>query len=398
MVVSRGYRIVLDGAGSLGDLVSSLRSGSMRTFSRRYGIVLADELARRIDMNRAGLAGAEAGASPIRESLEVVRAAFDAPGRRTGALSLDLKVRIHLVEGSALLEVEDGHDDYLRVVADLPGVKGFSLPTSGRGEVPAREWAERERLWELAKSGPPLGSGLVFRMVEGQLPSLRFAAVKRHFPSFESRVRRTARAAVYRAQFGGVAPADQEAVKEFRRHLETAAGKVAFERESRRLGRILPRSIEKEDATSFGKVAKGGEPRVATVSAKEQETPAQIDHADVLESADGRIFVAVMDAGLAPDERLHIQVVDRHLAFVQGGVHYGSVSNAPHAAVDLLRESREAIVVELRRGSGRKEIKARHVALVRDDGRPDVLAAAMANFRNAAERTRRKAASGWLKE
>ncbi len=115
----------------------------------------------------------------------------------------------------------------------------------------------------------------------------------------------------------------------------------------------------------------------------------------MIESGDGRIFVAVMDAGLASDERVHIQVVERHIAFVQNGVHYGGIPDCPLAAVDLLRDNREAVVVELRRGAGRREIKARHVALVRDDGRLDTYSAAMASFRNAAERSRRIKQTQW---
>lgn len=396
MNVPRGYRIRLEEPGSLGDFVSSLRSASLRVFARRYGVALADEVARRIDLSRAGVDVREADASPLRESVEQMRSVFAGGGRAAAGLGLDLRLRFHLVGAEALVRVEDGHADFLAEVEGLPGVLDASFPANGPPEgLPAAEWEERRGLWEAALSGPPLASGLGFRLVEGGLPSLRYAALRRHFPQHDVRCRRTARALLFLRRTGEQVPRDAAQARDFRRYLDTAKGQAALDQEVRHLARVLPNPVDQASVLRYGQVP---EPRTAPVAepAPPPCQPSPIDHADVIESGDGRIFVAVMDAGLATDERIHIQVVERHVAFVQNGIHFGGIPDVPHKAVDLLRESREAIVVELSRVPGRREIKARHVALVRDDGRPDVYTAAMANFRNAAERNRRVQSAQWM--
>lgn len=397
MNVPRGYRIRLEGPGSLGDFTSSLRSASLRVFARRYGTALADEVAKRVDLNRAGVEAREPEASPLRESVEQMRAVFAGGGRTAAALGVDLRLRFHLVGAEALIRVEEAHPDFVAEMEALPGLLDASLPSGIAPEgVPAAEWEERRALWEAALSGPPLASGLAFRLVEGDLPSLRYAALRRHFPQHDLRCRRTARALLFHKRTGEAVPRDAAQARDFRRYLETGKGQALLEQEVRSLSRLLPDPIDQPSVLRYAPAAAAPKPALVPSLPTPPCAPAPIDHADVIESGDGRIFVAVMDAGLATDERIHIQVVERHVAFVQNGIHFGGIPDVPHKAVDLLRESREAIVVELSREPGRREIKARHVALVRDDGRPDVYTAAMANFRNAAERNRRVQSAQWM--
>ena len=398
MSVARGYRVALEGPSGMSEFLSGVRSSSLRVFGRRYGALLADEVARRVDLHRAGVEVRDPGASPVREAVEHARGLFAAGGRRAEAAGLDLRLRLFPLERDLLVRVDEAHEDYLAEISALPGVRDGSLPASGpAGGATTAEWTELEAMWALATAGPPLGVGLSYRLVEHTLPSLRFQALRRHFPLREVRVRRTARAALFARKAGVPVPADAAQARDFRRYLETATGKGLLEQEERRVARLVPEAFDKDDVASYARQpppdAAARAPRVAPAPAP-GESPRPIDHADVIESGDGRVFVAVMDAGLAEDERVHIQVVERHLSFIQNGVHYGGVSDCPLDAVDLLRESREAIIVEMRRGAGRQEIKARHVALVRDDGREDIYAAGMAGFRRAAERNRLVRAKG----
>ena len=389
---ARAFRYELSDPSSLGELVAGVRAALLGVFTRRYGQAVGDELAWRIDLHCAGVRQGSAGGNPFKESLSHIR------DLAAGGNSLDLfpAIRFHLVGSEALLSVESGGQDYIDALSGYPGLvdDGTYPGTPPDGMTPAQA-ARREASWAAIQSSP-LGKGLLFSLVEGSLPAMRFASARRYLPAFEARCRRTARALILKQKTGAPFPSDGPAARDFKRHLATARGKDELDRQVARLARLLPRAFDQDSAQSYPTprpIAKAtrqpAAPRVP------MDAPRSIDHADVLESSDGRIFVAVLYAGLSNEDRLHIQVTERQMAFVQNGISFGGVVDVPQSAIDLLRRSSEAIVVEVRKGGAEREVKARHVAVVRDDSLNGALDTAMMGLRNFAARTRAKQAA-WM--
>jgi hypothetical protein len=378
MATRDGFSIALDGPAALSEFMGLLRRDAMRVFARLYGAVLADEVARRVDGHRSGLAPGGEAASPLRDALTHLRQAHAKAGAGSPLRALDLRLRLLPVRAGFVVAFEEGHPDYRSSLLGMHGMSDLCMADARPPEVPEEEWGARSSAWEEALGGPPMGRGLVFRLVEDGLPSVRYAALVRSFPGHEARCLRTAQAiAIARGASGDGA-------------------RDAIDREVRRLVRVLPRELSEEDIRAYPQPRQPQRRRPAEPPRAAEDGPRLIDHADILESSDGRIFVAVNDAGLDPDERVHIQVVDRYVSFVQGTTHFGGVPDAPYAAVEMLRRSREVFVVELRRVDGRREVKARHEALVRDDSLPDLFKLGMSGFRNSAARARRRANVQWM--
>ena len=387
MANGRAFRYELTEGGALGELVAGLRASFVRIFTGRYGNAVADELAWRVDLHCAGIRRSRLDASPLRDATAHVR---DLAG---GDNDLDLRprLRFHLIEDAALILLEGGGPDYLAVLTSFPGlIDDGTHPGAAPEDMTLAQAKRRDALWS-AVPASPLGKGLSFDLVEGTLPAMRYASVKRYLPGYEVRCRRTARAALHAARAG-------DDVREFKRYLASAKGRDDLERAVRRMAAILPRSLDVGGSPVYPAPVEA--PRKAAPAIRKVETardiPISIDHADVIEAADGRIFVAVLYAGLSREDRLHIQVTERQMAFVQNGISFGGVLDAPQAAIDLLRRTNEAIVVEVRKGQGRREVKGRHVAVIRDDTLDSALDAAMTGFRNFSARDRAKAQTQWM--
>ncbi len=268
MTVLRGYRSGLSEPRDLADFLASLRGSSLRVFGRRYGVLLADEVARRIDLHRAGVEPREPDASPLRESVEQMRASYPSGGKAASEAGLDLRLRLFPLESDLLVRVEAAHADYLEGLAAMEGVSDASLPATGRpDDVPAEAYAAREALWERALAGPPLGLGLTFSLVDEALPSLRLPALRRHFPMHEARVRRTARASLFHRRTGLAVPEDATQAREYRRFLDTGKGRALLEDEVRRLGRVLPPSLDRDEVSRYAAKAAQAAARAAPAPA-----------------------------------------------------------------------------------------------------------------------------------
>lgn len=385
MSAPRAFRYELTEPSALGELISGLRAAFLRVFTRRYGTAVADEFAWRVDLHAVDLRKGPQGGNPFKDALSHIRDLV------SGENDLDLfpTLRIHLVESEALLLLERGGAGYLEVLSGYPGMfDDGHFPGPAPGGISAVHERRREAAWT-AIPASPLGKGLRFDLVEGNLPSMRFASARRYLPSFEARCRRTAKALLHMDRHGTPFPSDASAARDFRRHLGTLRGKEDLDRLVARAARTLQKSFEGE-ATPTYSVIKPPKPALRQAPPPKMDAPRSIDHADVLESTDGRIFVAILYAGFSGDDRVHIQVTERQMAFVQNGISFGGVMDAPQAAIDLLRQTTEAIVVEVRKGSGHREVKARHVAVIRDDTLNTALDVAMTGFRNFAARSKVK--------
>lgn len=372
-----GYRLSDDQIPALGEFVDRFRADALRILSRNYSIAVADEAVRRIDFHRSSISPRDSDASPIREATALVR---DLAVDNESDLDLDCRVVVHFVDGHVLLRLADGIGPYRQILEAQPGITPYHLGPQPDPITP--EWAEREARWDAAFPTPRLGVGLSFQLIDGTLPAPRWTSVKRAVPAYDKRIKRTTRAWLWNAS-SFKATND---LASFRSWLATPKGKASYQETQRLIERLLITDFERDDLVQYGDIpdTRRSKPRPFN-GAQATGSPGPIDHADIMESSDGRVFVAVMDANLSPEDRLFLQVAEQTLSFVQAGKDYGQIAGVPNAAIDLLRGTKEVTVVEIRRVGGRKELKAKHVALIRDASPADDLSAVMNRWRSNAK-------------
>lgn len=371
-----GYRLSDEKTQHLGPFFEQFRSDALRMLSRHYSIAVADETARRIDLHRAKLERQDPEANPLRDATGVIRELATSSG---GDLDLDCRVVVHFVNGQILLRLANGIKPYRHVLEAQPGISPFHL--TREPEPVTAEWSERAAIWSSAFPTPRLGMGLTFQLLDGTLPTPRWTTVKRSLPSFDVRVRRTTRAWLWNAS----AFKSGEDYAGFRSWLATPKGKASHQDAARMIERLLVDDLEKEQLTVYGNPPDSRKAKPRPFNTAVSSNPGLIDHADVLESSDGRVFIAIMDANLSPEDRLFLQVTEQTISFVQGAKDYGQVSGVPNAAIDMLRATREVTVVEIRTIGGRKEMKAKHVAIIRDASPTGELETALSRWRSSAK-------------
>jgi hypothetical protein len=118
---------------------------------------------------------------------------------------------------------------------------------------------------------------------------------------------------------------------------------------------------QKRPSQSIKSIAKVPAAPIATPRARDG-----IDHADIVKSSDGRIFVAVPFVGLDTEDRVFLQVADNEIVVTQNAKQFGHVGNVSRSAVDLLRECKTVTMVEVEIANGKRLLRAKHVAIVKD--------------------------------
>lgn len=194
-------------------------------------------------------------------------------------------------------------------------------------------------------------------------------------------MRRTAKALAWKDRAGTSAPSSAADAADFRAWLATPAGVRSYDRARRFAGSALPGTLGQRELTAYGSPM-SHERRASSVDAGARP----IDHADVYETVNGSIYVVVWDCGLSTHDRVVVQVSDVQVDFVQAGRHFGSVFDAPRAAIDILASTGDVTLVEMRKNGDRVEVKAKHVAIVRNTSMSDAFAGAMTHWRHAASR------------
>lgn len=373
-----GYRLSNAAIPALGSFFEGFRSDALRILSRNYSIAVADELARRLDLHRAKLAIQDEAANPLRDATNAIRTLVADP---QNDLDLDCRVVAHFVNDQVLLRLAAGVKSYRHILEAQPGLTPFHL---GREPDPVTpEWQERADAWAAAFPNPRLGMGLTFQLLDGTLPAPRWSSVKRSLPNVEVRVRRTTRAWLWNAS---AFKADND-LANFRAWLSTQKGKKSYFDAARLIERSLLADPDRDQLTIYGPPPESSRPRARPLSQPAAGTAGPVDHADVMETADGHVFVAIMDANLSPEDRLFLQVAQQTISFVQAGKDFGQVADVPNAAIDLLRGTKQVTVVEIRNVGGRKELKARHVAIIRDASPADDISTSLSRWRRSATKS-----------
>lgn len=376
-----GYRLSITGIAELQEFVDGFRNDALRVMSRHYCHAVADEAVRRIDLHKLALQPREPAGNPVHDATLVVRELV-AAGSRDRGLDFDCELSLHLTSDGALIRLVNGHRLFRPLLESRAGVSPFHWATefSDESGYSRQTWEERGKVWASAFPTPRLGVGLTFHLLDGTLPMPRWTSVRRALPELEIRLRRTARAKLW-----NISPhRATNDISAFRAWLATAAGKRAYHDARSLAARLLPVDFERPDLIAYGEVPKP-KPLAAKarVSAPAPQGAKPIDHADVLETPDGRVFVAVMDAGLSTDDRLFLQLSGQHLSFIQAGRDFGQVGSVPFSAVEMLRAAREVTVVEIRHYGASKELKAKHSAMIRDATPETDLAATMQRWRGS---------------
>jgi hypothetical protein len=356
--------------------------------SRRLERAVAAEATRFLDEHRIGVCIRPSDDSPLRDAIASVRKTFeDCYDDPLDAVDFDCEVKMYVANGFALASFDHGNDDYLKLFRTRDGVRPYDWrPDAPRpAEVDVKDWREREAAWREAlfsEDGKTarLGAGLLFHLVDGRLPAPKWPQVRKAAPAAETRLRRAARLIAWAGKSGTATPPDARQASEFRKWLGTRDGVAAYDEARRRALAAIPTQIGREELARYGdKTAV----RKRSVAAK-ADAPKPIDHADIYEATDGRVFVVVWDAGFDEHERIHVQINGDQASFVQSGLDFGTLQKIPSAALDLLRGARDATVVEVRNFGDRKEVKAKHVAMVRNTSLSDGIGAAMTRWRSNA--------------
>lgn len=343
-----GYRLRVRDIRDLSQVMEGFRADALRILARSYGRLVAHEAVRLADLHAIGIPDpSSTTAGPLADANEAMRKAYlEAAGN--GEFDLNCEVVIYLVGDAVLARFLSGNASYRKAWEARREVVrwGWSRSVERPKGLSEHNWKIREICWRnaLAKSG--LGSGLRFILLEGAPPELGWGGVRRYLPTIDERIR-----ALASAVQPGASP------REASRDAMLAIG--------RDLAGRLPHEITREMLASYS-ACRRPQRRFKRMQEPQEERKAQIDHADVVQSSDGRVFIAVPFVGLSTDDRVFIHVGDNHVAVVQNATQYGHVGNVPRAAVDLLRTCNTVFLVEVERRDGRRLLRARHIAIVRD--------------------------------
>lgn len=344
-----GYRLNIRRMQDFTRVTQGFRSDAMRLLARRYGREVAVQAVLMHDLSRIGL-GEDHGADIIRKACEIVRGKH--PSGRGGVPHADMNciVNYFLLENAVLAIFRHGAGAYRKAFEARREVSRWAWSADGKRPqgISEKSWRERELFWKEALKQPGLAPGLSFRLIETTLPIMGWANIRRYVPTVEDRVK-----AVLTAGDGKEADLRKAMTNVVARKLtkEVLLGAEPLSP----VKRPVTQKPERKK-TDEKKAPPSGEP----------EKAAQIDHADVIKASDGRIFLAVPYVGLNEDDRVFIKITDGVLSVDQNGVSFGTVSRIPRVALDLVSGTKTVTIVEVARLGGKRLLRAKHVAMVRD--------------------------------
>lgn len=353
MTAADGYRLKVKEVRDLSVVMDGFRTDALRLLARSYGRLVAADSVRRLDLHVLGRPDPTSAESPIADANLAVRKAYASAADGDADLDLNCEVLLHLVGDAVLARFVSGNSEYRKAWESRREVHrwGWSEGEERPKGISERNWKIREICWRNAHSKPGLGSGLRFVLIEDGLPQIGWGGIRRYLPTMDERVKAVA-PAILAAKGRNASEMTPESLTEFRR----------------RLALSLPRELTKDHLASYPS-AQSQRTAQRNRQQKNDDAPvksAQIDHADVVQSSDGRVFVAVPYVGLDPEDRVFVQVADNHIAITQNATQWGYVSGVARIATDLLRECKSVILVEVERKDGRRLLRAKHVAIVKD--------------------------------
>ncbi|GJD87721.1 hypothetical protein BHAOGJBA_1226 [Methylobacterium hispanicum] len=371
-------------AGHVADLaraVAAVRHEVSCAGARLLAEGAADAAARLLDLHHAGIVERDPEASPLADAVQDLRGRRASErARRSYDASLDVVLKFSAVGDRILivpacvpvplLRTLDGREDLVAA--------SWSLGPPARG-ISEREWRARGDIWVAYDALPRLGRDLVLDLFGDRLPNPTVKSVVRRLPSLAERAERTALAKLCSQRFNRPEPPGAQGAV-LAEWLRSGEGRAAFLEAKRDLAALL------QDRPGEASLAKYGERRRAR--APRQTGPVPIDHADIMQTHDGRTFMAVMDAGLAPNARVFVQIGDNFVTVVQNSLVKGQIDRIPKFAMDILRGFTDIILVELVWEGDRRVPKAQHRAIVSDIGERGMFDASVSRWSKSQRSTR----------
>lgn len=359
----RGYRLKTATISELSALIDGFRREAMKVLARDYARLVARKAVTELDM-------ALAGAGRRRQDLigwasgeiaaQLAQKEFVVGGR-----DLNCRIQFDIVREAVLARFLSGNAEYLRIWEGRKDVVRWHWEPGQRPQgVSEANWETRRRLWTEATRKPSIGAGLKFILIDEPLPALGWNGIRRHVPDYESRVAACVdRIAQGKGGAGGMKKGDLDKLRQqVRASIPERPAKDHFSDRGAPAVQARAQAAVKVAAVKPVVAANVPSPSMPSPPARRSI----IDHADVVVSGDGRTFVAVPYVGLAQEARVFVQVSERHVSISQGGVQFGTVTNVPRAAVDHLRMCDTVTLVEVEQENGRRLLRARHVAIVKD--------------------------------
>lgn len=376
-----GWIFAADDAADLSRAVAALRQEVSRAGVAMLATAAADLAMRLVDLHHAGIVERDRDGSPLADAMR------DLQGRRASErarhrydATLDVALTLTAVANrilvapacmpSSLALAFDKRDDLMQATW---------WPGERPREVGEREWRARGQIWTAYDALPRLGRDLVLDLFGDKLPNPTVKSVARRLPSLAVRAERTALAKLAAQRFGRPEPPGAQGAV-LADWLATAEGRARYQEAKRDLAALL------QDKPGEATLGRYGERR--SKRTPRQTGPVAIDHADIMRTHDGRTFMAVMDAGLAPSARVFVQVGDNFITVVQNGIVKGQIDRIPAFAMDVLRGFTDLILVELRWEGDRRVPKAQHRAMVQDLGARGVLENSMTRWSTNRRTTR----------
>jgi hypothetical protein len=346
-----GYRLNIRRIQDFTRVTQGFRTDAVRLLARRYGREVAAQSVLMYDLSRIGV-GEDYGSEVIRKACEVVKGRH--PAGRGGVPHADLNciVNYFLLENAVLAVFRHGAGAYRKAFEARREVARWAWSADGKRPqgISEKSWRERELAWKEALKQPGLAPGLSFRLIETTLPPIGWANIRRYIPSAEERVK-------------AVLSAGNGSESELRAAMANVVARNLTKEILLGTEPVAPSTTKRQSPTK--PVLK----KTAAVKKKplaEPEKAAQIDHADVIKSSDGRICLAVPSVGLSEEDRVYIKITDGVLSVDQNAVSFGTVSRIPRVALDLVSGAKTVTIVEVARSGGRRLLRAKHVAMVRD--------------------------------
>nr|WP_250807936.1 hypothetical protein [Neorhizobium tomejilense] len=361
MTFERGYRLRVTGLDGLSKLMGSYRTHALRIMAGAYAEQIARASVSALDASCVGLA--QNRGDILELAIENVRAAHDRTVDGVYAPSLNCRIDFHFIGSAILADMVHGNDRYRKPWEARKEVVRWGWSEGAKPtHIAEAAWIDRERYWSaVGKSGTAGFGTFSFRLLEGKLPSLGWAAASKCAPSFEWRVEQCVRrlALAERLDPASLSPRDRKRLDErARSSIMQVVDISSFS--------IKPKIV----APAVNPKAKAGVPpqrrQAPPPGTKKEELASIVDHADIVVASDGRAFMAVPHVGFRPEDRVFIQVGSKDITFSQNGIQYGTVKNIPASSRDYLRGLTSIIVVEVREEGGKRLLRAKHTAMVSD--------------------------------
>lgn len=362
MTSAKGYRLKINNIIELSTLLDDYRSASLRLLGKQYGTMVAKKAVEYLDKDRLGIV--DLPDNPIAAACNDVRKAL---GRNQAGLiapEINCCIRLHVVHDAILATFAHGSDEYRKMWENNKNVVkwGWTADEAAPGSIPENVWKLREKYWSRVQS-KALAGDLQFILIDRQLPDIGWGAIWRYLPTIEQRISDAIEALHATDPTGIMKRNSGQRVREtVLRSIESEISKNSFAKSSRNKASGAKRIREEVAASKQLTPAKAHREKLEQKPFRASE----IDHADIIVAADNKIFVAVPYVGLDNESRVFVQVSDKHVAFVQNGVQYGMIDNVQRSNLDLLKTTKQVILVEIEKNFDERLLRAKHIAIVSD--------------------------------